>query len=58
LLDAPGPSQYFADRALKAAQLWKFAPAKLNGRNIPSDWLLYFEIDPTATTVYPKQTAP
>ena len=58
LLDAPGPSQYFADRALKAAQLWKFAPAKLNGRNVPSDWLLRFEIDPTSITVFPAETAP
>jgi serine/threonine protein kinase len=57
-LDAPGPSQYFADRTLAAAKLWKFVPAKLDGRNVPSQWLLYFEIDPAATTVHPKQTAP
>jgi len=57
-LDAPGPSQYFADRTLKAAQLWKFAPAKVDGRNVPSQWLLYFEIDPATTTVYPKETTP
>jgi len=56
--DSPGPSQYFADRTLKAAQLWKFVPAKVNGRNVPSQWLLYFEIEPTTTAVYPKQTAP
>jgi eukaryotic-like serine/threonine-protein kinase len=55
---APGPSQYFADRTLKAAQLWKFTPAKLDGRNVPSDWLLRFEIDPASTTVYPTETAP
>jgi len=57
-LDAPGPSQYFADRTLAAAKLWKFAPAKVNGRNVPSQWLLYFEIDPATTTVHPKQTTP
>jgi len=55
---APGPSPYFADRALKAAQLWKFTPAKLDGRNVPSDWLLRFEIDPASTTVNPTETAP
>jgi TonB family protein len=55
---APGPSQYFADRALKAAQLWKFAPAKMNGRNVPSEWLLRFEIDPSAINVYSTETAP
>ena len=57
-LDSPGPSQYFADRTLKAAQLWKFAPAKMDGRHVPSTWLLYFEIDPATTTVHSKQTAP
>jgi serine/threonine protein kinase len=57
-LDAPGPSQYFADRTLAAAHLWKFSPAKIDGRNVPSQWLLYFEIDPATTTVHPRQTAP
>ena len=57
-LDAPGPSQYFADRTLAAAKLWKFTPTKVDGRNVPSQWLLYFEIDPAATTVHPKQTTP
>jgi TonB family protein len=57
-LDTPGPSQYFADRTLQAAQLWKFTPSKVDGRNVPSEWLLYFEIDPATTTVHPKQTTP
>ncbi|HTA29346.1 MAG TPA: protein kinase [Candidatus Cybelea sp.] len=57
-LDAPGPSQYFADRTLAAAKLWKFAPAKVDDRNVPSAWLLYFEIDPATTTAHPRQTAP
>jgi eukaryotic-like serine/threonine-protein kinase len=57
-LAAPGPSQYFADRVLKAAQLWKFSPAKLDGRNVPSEWLLRFEIDPASINVYPTETVP
>ena len=57
-LDAPGPSQYFADRALKAAQLWKFTPAKVDGRNVPSEWLIRFEIDPAIINVYPTETVP
>jgi TonB family protein len=57
-LDAPGPSQYFADRALAAARLWLFAPAKMDGHNVPSEWVLRFEIDPAAIDVYPAQTAP
>jgi outer membrane biosynthesis protein TonB len=56
--DAPGPSQYFADRALAAAKLWLFAPAKMDGHNVPSEWVLRFEIDPAAINVYPAQTAP
>jgi serine/threonine protein kinase len=56
--DAPGPSQYFADRAREAAKLWLFTPAKMDGRNVPSDWVLRFEIDPTAINVHPTQTAP
>jgi TonB family protein len=56
--DSRGPSQFFADRALQAAQLWKFAPAKANGQNVPSEWLLRFEIDPAVINVYPTETAP
>jgi TonB family protein len=57
-LDSRGPSQYFADRALQAAQLWKFAPPKMNGRNAPSEWLIRFEIDPAVINVYPTETVP
>jgi TonB family protein len=53
-----GPSQYFADRALQAAQLWKFVPARMGGRNVPSEWVLRFEIDPVAINVYPTETSP
>jgi TonB family protein len=56
--DSRGPSQFFADRALQAAQLWKFTPAKSDGRNVPSEWLLRFEIDPTVITVHPTETSP
>jgi eukaryotic-like serine/threonine-protein kinase len=56
--DAPGPSQYFAERTLEAAKLWLFAPAKMDGHDVPSDWVLRFEIAPNAINVYPAQTAP
>jgi TonB family protein len=56
--DSPGPSKYFADRVLLAAQLWKYRPAQVNGRNVPSDWILKFEIDPAAINVYPTEVAP
>lgn len=56
--DSHGPSQYFADRALQAAQLWKFSPAKLNGQNVPSDWVIRFEIDPSIINVFPVENTP
>ncbi|MFZ0521635.1 MAG: TonB family protein [Candidatus Acidiferrales bacterium] len=56
--ESPGPSKYFADRVLQAAQLWKFRPAQMNGRNVPSDWILKFEIDSAAINVYPTEVAP
>ena len=57
-LDSRGPSQFFADRALQAAQLWKFSPAKQDGRAVPSEWLIHFEIDPTTINVHSTETAP
>ena len=56
--DLPGPSQYFAERALEASKRWSFAPAKMEGRSVPSEWVLRFEIDPKTSNVYPAQTAP
>jgi len=58
MFDSPGPSKYFAERVLKAAQLWKFTPAKISGRNVPSEWILRFEIDPAVINVYPSETTP
>src|ERR1700735_477310 len=56
--DSHGPSQYFADRALQAAPLWKFSPAKLNGQNVPSDWVIRFEIDRSIINVFPVENTP
>ena len=52
-LDSAGPSKYFARLALQAAQRWKFAPAKVDGQGVPSEWILRFEFQKTATNVYP-----
>lgn len=57
-LDSPGPSKYFAGLALQAARRWSFWPAKVNGRNVPSEWILRFEFERTATKVHPVQAAP
>jgi TonB family protein len=56
--DSPGPSKYFARLALEAAQAWKFAPPRVAGRNVLSDWILRFEFTKDATKVLPTQTAP
>ena len=57
-IDSRGPSQFFADRSLQAAKLWKFAPAQQNGHPVPTDWLIHFEIDPSTINVHATQTNP
>jgi len=56
--DSPGPSQYFARKAMEAAQVWKFTPAEADGRTVPSEWILRFAFGRTGTEVSPLQTAP
>jgi len=56
--DSPGPSKYFANLALQAAQRWEFWPAKVDGQFVSSEWILRFEFDTTATHVFPVQAAP
>ncbi|HEY0701419.1 MAG TPA: TonB family protein [Candidatus Acidoferrales bacterium] len=58
ILDARGPSQFFADRCVQAAQRWKFAPPQANGRPVPSEWLIHFEIEPSTINVHATQTNP
>ncbi len=56
--DSPGPSKYFAGKAMEAAQGWKFSPAEANGQAIPSQWILRFAFGKAGTEVSPVQTAP
>jgi TonB family protein len=58
VLDAPGPSKYFADLALQAARRWEFTAPEVNGRSAPSDWLIRFEFSQSGTQAFPRQTAP
>lgn len=37
-----GPSRYFAEQALKAAQRWEFVPPQVDGQSAPSTWLVQF----------------
>jgi TonB family protein len=45
-LENAGPSRYFADLALKAAQQWAFTPPEVDGRSVASDWLIQFQYTP------------
>jgi TonB family protein len=57
-LFSAGPSRYFADQALQAAHQWDFAPAKVNGHAVSSDWLVRFEFTPSLTKAHPTQSTP
>ena len=57
-LDPAGPSKYFAQLALEAAQQWRFDPPKVAGRNVLSDWLLQFQFTGQETKVTPVQSDP
>jgi len=57
-LEAPGPSRYFADLALKAAGKWVFGSPELEGRSVPSEWLIRFEFTQSGAVAFPQQTAP
>ncbi len=53
-----GPSRFFADAALEAAKKWDFTPAKMNGQNAPSEWLITFGFTQTGTNVSPVAVKP
>jgi TonB family protein len=55
---SPGPSRYFADLALQAARRWDFAPAKVDGHAVPSEWLIVFHFTPSGPKVFPTQSNP
>jgi eukaryotic-like serine/threonine-protein kinase len=57
-LDPAGPSQYFADLALKAARRWQFTSPEVNGHSVPSEWLIRFHFTPSGPKAIPTQTAP
>lgn len=57
-LDSSGPSKYFADKSVEAAQKWEFVSPEADGRSVPSEWLVRFEFKPNSTKAYPKQVSP
>jgi TonB family protein len=57
-IDSPGPSRYFANQALHAAQNWKFTPAEVDGSAAASTWLLQFQFDSSQTAVTQTEESP
>jgi len=56
--ESRGPSQYFAERSLQAARQWTFQPPQVDGRSIPSEWILKFQFERGSVNVSPEQTFP
>jgi TonB family protein len=56
--DSRGPSQYFAERALRAAKQWTFRPPQVNGQGVPSEWILKFEFEKSGSSAQPAQIFP
>src|SRR6266851_1645407 len=55
--ESPGPSKYFARKAMEAAQQWKFKPAQNNGQPVPSEWILQFQFKKSGTNIIPSPAA-
>ena len=53
-LTSAGPSRYFANLTLKAAQQWEFAAPRVNGQPTPSAWILRFRLRRGSTQVSPE----
>lgn len=58
LVEAPGPSKYFADQSLQAARGWVFNSPEVDGHSAPSEWSIRFEFTSSGVRAYPRQTKP
>jgi len=52
-----GPSRYFADRTLKAAEQWQFSPPEANGQPTASTWMIQFRLRRNGVQASPQRTA-
>ena len=55
--ESPGPSKYFARKAIEAAQQWKFNPVETNGQPASREWILQFQFKNSGTNVIPSPAA-
>jgi TonB family protein len=55
--ESPGPSKYFARKAMEAAQQWKFKPVQNNGQPVSREWILQFQFKKSGTNVIPSPAA-
>jgi TonB family protein len=53
-----GPSQYFANQAMTASRHWKFNPPQVDGKALPSEWILRFQFGRTSTQILPTEIKP
>jgi TonB family protein len=56
-LESPGPSKYFARKAIEAAQQWKFKPAQTHGQPVSREWILEFQFKKSGTNIIPSPAA-
>jgi len=54
----PGPSKYFANLSLQAAQKWTFKAAQADEQDVPSEWVIVFQYEQTGTHAFPSETSP
>ena len=54
-LASAGPSKYFANSAVKAAERWEFSPSQVNGQPAASTWMLRFRFRRTGVEVSPER---
>lgn len=47
--DSPGPSKYFARLSMAASKDWKFNPPRVDGKIVPSEWIIKFGYTNTDT---------
>lgn len=56
--DSAGPSRYFARLSMAAAREWKFRPPSVDGKSVPSEWVIHFDYTKAASRATPLEQNP